>query len=195
VQSRRSLCANVVGEAWRAAGTGLRRAMCRRSWVMRCSGSARPAAGVSSSPGMRRGSPYTMSATDACRSALYEVRIPRRTSGSASVHCWSSWHMMAAFNVRWKRSTRGCWVVGGCPGELGSTHPGQGAEELRLELTSLVRGDSLRATETGYVAGNEGTCHDLGCDVRDWEMLGEAPRGRRGRAGNGLQAARILPLE
>jgi hypothetical protein len=62
-------------------------------------------------------------------------------------------------------------VVGGCPGELGSTHPGQGVEELRLELTSLVRGDSLRATETGYPADNEGVCHGLGCDVRDWNCF------------------------
>jgi hypothetical protein len=83
----RSLCTNVAGEAWRAAGTGLRRAMCRRSCVMRCSGSAGSAVGVSSSPGILRGSPYTSSATDACRSALNDVWIPRRTRGSASVHC------------------------------------------------------------------------------------------------------------
>jgi hypothetical protein len=34
VQSRRSLWTNVAGEAWRAAGTGRRRDMCLRSWVM-----------------------------------------------------------------------------------------------------------------------------------------------------------------
>jgi hypothetical protein len=77
VQSRRSLCTNVAGEAWRAAGTGLRRVMCRRSCAMRWAGSAGSAAGVSSSPGMRRGSPYRSSATDASRSALYDARIPR----------------------------------------------------------------------------------------------------------------------
>jgi hypothetical protein len=48
---------------------------------------------------------YTSSADDACRSALNEERMPRRTRGSASVQCWSAWHMMAAFRVRWKRST------------------------------------------------------------------------------------------
>jgi hypothetical protein len=115
VQSCRSLWTNVAGEAWRAAGTGRRRAMCLRSWVMKCAGSTGFAAGVNSSPGIRRGSPYTSSATDACRSALYAVRTPSRTNGSASVHCWSAWHMMAAFSVRWKRSTRplaaGCWAV------------------------------------------------------------------------------------
>jgi hypothetical protein len=30
--------------------------------------------------------------------------------------------------------TVACWVVGGCPEELGSTHPGEGAKELLLEL-------------------------------------------------------------
>jgi hypothetical protein len=41
--------------------------------------------------------------------------LPRRTKGSASVQCWSAWHMMAAFSVRWKRSTSplaaGWWAV------------------------------------------------------------------------------------
>jgi hypothetical protein len=40
-------------------------------------------------------------------------------------------------------------------------------EELRLELTSLVGGDGLRATETEYPAAKEGTCHGFGCDVWD----------------------------
>jgi hypothetical protein len=83
----RSLCTNVAGEVWRAVGTGLRRAMCRRSRVMRCAGSTGSAVGVSSSPGILRDSPYTNSDTDACRYALNDVRIPRRTRGSASVHC------------------------------------------------------------------------------------------------------------
>jgi hypothetical protein len=66
----RSLCTNVDGETWRAAGTGLRRTMCRRSAVMRCAGSTGSAVGASSSPGILRGSPYTSSATDACKSSL-----------------------------------------------------------------------------------------------------------------------------
>jgi hypothetical protein len=69
---------NVAGEAWRAAGTGLRRAMCWRSSVMRSAGSTGLALGVSSSPGILKGSPYTSSATDVCRSSLKVVRIPRR---------------------------------------------------------------------------------------------------------------------
>jgi hypothetical protein len=68
-----------------------------------------------SSPVILRGSPYTSSATDVCRSYLYAVRITRRKKESSSVHCWSAWHMMAAFSVRWKRSTSplaaGWWAV------------------------------------------------------------------------------------
>jgi hypothetical protein len=111
----RGRCARM--EAWRAAKSGLRRAMCWRSSVMRFAGSTGLADGVSSSPGILRGSLYTSSATDLCMSSLNAMRIPRRTRGSASVsvHCQSAWHMMAAFSVRWKRSTTplaaGCWVV------------------------------------------------------------------------------------
>jgi hypothetical protein len=47
VHFSRSLCTNVVGEAWRAAGTGLRRAMCWRSSVMRSAGSTGLVLGVS----------------------------------------------------------------------------------------------------------------------------------------------------
>jgi hypothetical protein len=43
--------------------------------------------------------------------------------------------------------TFGYWMVGGCPGKLKYTHFGQGVEELRLKLTSLVGGDGLRATK------------------------------------------------
>jgi hypothetical protein len=95
----------VLGLAWHVAGTGLRRSMCSRSCVMRCADSTGCALGVSSSQGILRGSPYTSSATDACRSALNDVRMPRRTRGSVSVQCWSAWHMMAAFSVRWNLST------------------------------------------------------------------------------------------
>jgi hypothetical protein len=58
-------------------------------------GSTVPAVRVNSSPGMRRGSPYTSSATDACRSSLKAVRMARRMIGSASVHCELAWHMIA----------------------------------------------------------------------------------------------------
>jgi hypothetical protein len=44
-------------------------------------------------------------------------------------------------------------MVGRCPRELYATQFGQGVEELRLELPSLVGGDGLRATESGYPAG------------------------------------------
>jgi hypothetical protein len=43
---------NVAREAWRAARTGLRRAMFWRSSVMRCAGSTGSAVGVSSLPGI-----------------------------------------------------------------------------------------------------------------------------------------------
>jgi hypothetical protein len=87
VQLWRSVCTNVAEKEWRAAATGLKRAMYRRSCAMRCAGFTWSAVGVSGSPGIRRSSPYTSSATDACRSALNDARIPRRTRGSASVHC------------------------------------------------------------------------------------------------------------
>jgi hypothetical protein len=63
---------------------------------MSYAGSTGCLAGVSSSPGIIRGSPYTSSATDACKSAVNVVRMPRTTRGSASVQFWSVWHMMAA---------------------------------------------------------------------------------------------------
>jgi hypothetical protein len=115
VQIWRSLCTNVDGKAWCATGTGLRRAMYRRSFVMRCAGSTGSAVGVSSSPGILRGSTYTSSATDACTPALNYVWMPRGARGSASVDGWSAWHMMAAISVRCKRSTSpldvGWWAV------------------------------------------------------------------------------------
>jgi hypothetical protein len=52
VQLLRSLCTNVAGDAWRAAGTGLRRAMCWRScdevrWFNRVYGLCQELAGDS----------------------------------------------------------------------------------------------------------------------------------------------------
>jgi hypothetical protein len=87
VHSLRLLCMNVAGEAWQAAGTALRRAMFWRTSVMRSAGSTGLALGVSSSLGILKDSLYTSSATDACRSSLKALWIPRRTRGSASVHC------------------------------------------------------------------------------------------------------------
>jgi hypothetical protein len=87
VQLVRSLCTKVPGLVWRDAGTGLRRAMCRCSCVMRCVGSTGCVLGICSSPGNLKGSLYKNSATDACRSALKDVWIPRRMRGNASVQC------------------------------------------------------------------------------------------------------------
>jgi hypothetical protein len=70
VHRSRSLCTNVDGEVWRAAGTGLRRAMYWWSSVIRCAGFTGSAVGVSSSPDILRCSPYTSSVTGACRSSL-----------------------------------------------------------------------------------------------------------------------------
>jgi hypothetical protein len=53
--------------------------------MMRCVGSTGCSVCVRNSPGILNGSPYTSSADDACRSALNEERMPRRTMGSASV--------------------------------------------------------------------------------------------------------------
>jgi hypothetical protein len=70
VQVWRFLYTNVPRRAWRVAGTGLRRAMCWRSCVMRCAGSTGCAVCVRNSPGILNVSPYTSSADDACRSDL-----------------------------------------------------------------------------------------------------------------------------
>jgi hypothetical protein len=105
VQLVRSLCMKVPGLAWRIARTGLRRAICWRSCVMRCASSTGCAIDVSSLQAILRGSPYTSSATNACRFALKDVWIPSRKRGSASVQYWSAWHVITAFSVQWKRST------------------------------------------------------------------------------------------
>jgi hypothetical protein len=105
VHFSRSLCMNVAGEVWRVAGTGLRQAMCWRNWVIRCAGSTGYAIRLSNSPRILRCSSYMSSVIDAYRSSLNAVRILRIIRGNASVHCWSLWHMMAAFSVRLKRST------------------------------------------------------------------------------------------
>jgi hypothetical protein len=51
-------------------------------------GSTGSAAGVSRLLGIFRGSSYTSSATEACRSTLNAVRILRRTRRSTSDHCF-----------------------------------------------------------------------------------------------------------
>jgi hypothetical protein len=109
----------VPGLAWRVAGTGLRRSIRWLSCVMRCAGSTGWSLGVSSSPGILKGSPYTSSATDACRSSLNDVRMPRRTKGSASVQCWS-WHM-ARRSVESFYVSVGGRVISGRAGKLHTT--------------------------------------------------------------------------
>jgi hypothetical protein len=46
-----------------------------------------------------------------------------------------------------------CGVVGGRPRDLNVTQPGQGLEELKFKLASLVCGGGLRITKSGYPAG------------------------------------------
>jgi hypothetical protein len=99
---------------------------------------------------------------------LYELRILRRTFASASVHCWSPLHMMAAFNVRCKRSTRRLAAGGGrlsWRAGFNTSLSGSGRVATRIHVPDL------RATGTGYPAGNEGACHGLCCDVRDWSCF------------------------
>jgi hypothetical protein len=95
----------VLGLAWHVAGTSRRRVMCWRSSVMRYAGSTGCLVGVSSSHEIRKGSPSTSSTTDACKSSLNDVWMPRRTKGSASVQFWPAWHMTAVFSVLWNFST------------------------------------------------------------------------------------------
>jgi hypothetical protein len=65
-----------------------------------------------------RGSPYTISAMDTCKSALNAVQILRRTKGSSYVQRLSVWHMIAAFSVQWKYTTSPltAGIVGFCSG-------------------------------------------------------------------------------
>ena len=48
---------------------------------------------------------YTRSATGTCKYSSKDDRMPR-TIGNASVHCSSAWHMMSAFSVQCRGSTR-----------------------------------------------------------------------------------------
>jgi hypothetical protein len=53
------------------------------------------------------------------------------------------------------------------PRKVNTAKLGEGVEELWLMLTSKVGGDGLRATETRYPTGQEGTFHSFGCDFRE----------------------------
>jgi hypothetical protein len=53
-------------------------------------------------------------------------------------------------------------VVGGRQRELNAAHPCQGLENLGFELTSLVGGDGLGATDSGYAAGQLSASHGVG---------------------------------
>jgi hypothetical protein len=90
------------------------------------------ALGVNSPAGILKGSPYTSSATDNCRSSLKAVRIPRRTKRKrlcpllicvAQDGCLQC--PMKAFHESVSRGVVGCR-----PRELNATHLGQGLEKL-----------------------------------------------------------------
>jgi hypothetical protein len=48
-------------------------------------------------------------------------------------------------------------MVGGCPAEVDATYLDQTVEDLGLKLASLVCSYYLRATEAGYLTGEQGT--------------------------------------
>jgi len=50
-----------------------------------------------------------------------------------------------------------CGVVGGSPAEVDAAHLSQALEEVRLKLSSLVRGDGLWTAKTCYPAREQGT--------------------------------------
>jgi hypothetical protein len=60
--------------------------------------------------------------------------------------------------------------VGGRPRELNATQPSPGLEKVGFELTSLVGGDGLRATEAGLVGGSHNSlklqCFNKYCIAR-----------------------------
>jgi hypothetical protein len=103
---------------------------------MMCAISTGSAVGVSSSPEILGGSPYTSLAIHVCKSALPAVRIPRRTMGSASVQYWSALHMMAAFSVRWKRSKSQLWGGGRLSERTGchTAWPGSGRVKIQTDV-------------------------------------------------------------
>jgi hypothetical protein len=74
----------VPGLVWRVAGTGLKRAMCWRSCVIRYAVSTECAIGVSSSSGILRGSPYSSSATAAV--TVRWLQDDRQLSGKVEFH-------------------------------------------------------------------------------------------------------------
>jgi hypothetical protein len=135
---------------------------------MRFPGSTGSAVGVSSSLGILRGSLYTSSATDACRSFLKAVQIPRRIREAPCPLLVCVAHddcLQCSVEAFHESVSRG--VMGSLPQELNATQLSQRLEKLRFEVTSLVGGDGLWTTEAGYPAGQQGACHGVGCDVRD----------------------------
>jgi hypothetical protein len=145
VQFSRALRTNVAEEAWRAAATGLMRVMCWRSSVMRSARSTGLALGVSSWPGILRGSPYTSSGyrclrdlSERCADSEENQRkrlcpLLVRVSHDGCIQC-----PVEAFHEPASR-----WVAGCRPRELNATHLGQGLEKLRFKLTSLFCGDGF----------------------------------------------------
>jgi hypothetical protein len=132
VQLRRSLCTNVTEEEWCAAGIGLRRAIWRRSRVMRCVDFNGFVVGISRSPGILRGSPNTSSAIDACKvcfkgCADAEENQKKRLCPLlvCVTHDGCLLRPVEAFH-----ESVDCGMVGGCPGKLSYTHSGQGMEQL-----------------------------------------------------------------
>jgi hypothetical protein len=106
--------------------------MCWRRCDVRSAGYTGAAVGVNSSLRVLRGSQYTNSATDACRSALNAVRIPRRAKGGA----YCPIMVCMAHDGCLKRPVQvfhesfGYGVVGGCSCELNATLSGEGTKEL-----------------------------------------------------------------
>jgi hypothetical protein len=132
----------------------------------------------SRSLGILKGSPYTSSATDACRSALKNVRIPRRTRGSVCFQCWSVWRMMAFLEsggsvprVHWLQYDR---RFSGKV-QFHTIWPWSG----RILIQTVVPGgDDRQATETGYPVGQKGACHGFGCDSGMGMLLASVWSGR-----------------
>ena len=84
-----------------------RRIFCRKSATNAGSAAISPSDDTKNSPGKRRGSPNTISATEHCKSFLTAARTPSNTNGSASTQLGSepSFAFRADFIVRCMRST------------------------------------------------------------------------------------------
>lgn len=90
VESFKSLWINIAGEASCVAGTGWSCSMCQQCCSLRYGGSTLQVVRVSSSLGIRHGSPYMSADTATYRSYKKGARVPRKVVEKGSLHSYSA---------------------------------------------------------------------------------------------------------